>query len=96
MLHSKTRWIVRDSDKEKENLLVQELNITPLMASLLVNRGLEMPESARHFLFDHNQDFHDPYLLADMDIAVSRINEAIEQKEPILIFGDYDAGATRF
>ncbi|MBS4191426.1 single-stranded-DNA-specific exonuclease RecJ [Bacillus sp. FJAT-49705] len=91
MLHSKTRWIVRNSDEEKENQLVQELNITPLLASLLVNRGLDMPESARYFLFDHNQEFHDPYLLNGMDIAVSRIKAAIEKQEAILVFGDYDA-----
>lgn len=91
MLHSKTRWIVRNSDEEKENLLVQELNITPLVASLLVNRGLETPELARHFLFDQKQEFHDPFLLMDMNVAVSRIKEAIDNQEAILIFGDYDA-----
>lgn len=91
MLHSKTRWIVRKSNEEKENLLVQELNITPLLASLLVNRGIETPELARHFLFDQDQEFHDPFLLTDMDVAVSRIKEAIEKQEAILIFGDYDA-----
>ncbi|WP_057764786.1 single-stranded-DNA-specific exonuclease RecJ [Cytobacillus praedii] len=91
MLHSKTRWIVQNSDEEKENLLVQELNITPLVASLLVNRGLETPDLARPFLFDQKQEFHDPFLLSDMDAAVSRIKEAIENQEAILIFGDYDA-----
>ncbi|TCJ04294.1 single-stranded-DNA-specific exonuclease RecJ [Cytobacillus praedii] len=91
MLHSKTRWIVQNSDEEKENLLVQELNITPLVASLLVNRGLETPDLARSFLFDQKQKFHDPFLLSDMDAAVSRIKEAIENQEAILIFGDYDA-----
>ncbi|KQL20645.1 single-stranded-DNA-specific exonuclease RecJ [Cytobacillus solani] len=91
MLHSKTRWIVRNSDEEKENLLVQELNITPLVASLLVNRGLETPELARHFLFDQKHEFHDPFLLTDMNAAVSRIKEGIENQEAILIFGDYDA-----
>ncbi|WP_102274443.1 single-stranded-DNA-specific exonuclease RecJ [Cytobacillus massiliigabonensis] len=91
MLHSKTRWMVQNSDEEKENLLVQELNITPLVASLLVNRGLDTPEQARHFLFDQKQEFHDPFLLTGMDAAVSRIKEAIENQEAILIFGDYDA-----
>ncbi|MBU8879521.1 single-stranded-DNA-specific exonuclease RecJ [Bacillus sp. FJAT-29790] len=91
MLHSKTRWIVRHPDEEKQNQLVQELNISSLVASLLVNRGLHTVESARYFLFDKEQEFHDPFLLADMDIAVSRIKEAIEKQEPILIFGDYDA-----
>lgn len=91
MLHSKTRWIVRDSDKQKENLLVKELNISPLVASLLINRGLDTVESARYFLFDQEQKFHDPFLLTGMDAAVSRIKLAIANQESILIFGDYDA-----
>ncbi|MEH7390039.1 single-stranded-DNA-specific exonuclease RecJ [Bacillus sp. JJ1503] len=91
MLQSKTRWIVRKSDEDKQNLLVQQLNLTPLLASLLVNRGIESPELAQSFLFDDKQEFHDPFLLADMEIAVTRIKKAIDKEEPILIFGDYDA-----
>lgn len=91
MLQSKTRWIVRDTNKEKEALLVKELKIAPLVASLLVNRGMDTVELARSFLFDDELDFHDPFLLTSMDIAVSRIKLAIDKQEPILIFGDYDA-----
>ncbi|EIJ78999.1 single-stranded-DNA-specific exonuclease RecJ [Bacillus methanolicus PB1] len=91
MLKSKTRWIVRQSDRQKSEMLIQELNITPLVASLLVNRGIDTVESARYFLFPKRQSFHDPYLLKDMDKAVERIRLAIERQEPILIYGDYDA-----
>jgi single-stranded-DNA-specific exonuclease len=90
MLKSKTRWIVRESNQEIVKTLVNELNITPLVASLLVNRGLDTVDSARYFLFGKEQ-FHDPFLLNGMDVAVDRIREAIEKNEPILIFGDYDA-----
>ncbi|ETI66966.1 single-stranded-DNA-specific exonuclease RecJ [Neobacillus vireti] len=90
MLKSKSRWIVRSSDHNLVKMLAQELKITPLVASLLVNRGLDSLESARCFLFGKDE-FHDPYLLKGMDIAVARIREAIEKQEPILIFGDYDA-----
>jgi single-stranded-DNA-specific exonuclease len=90
MLKSKTRWIVRKSDQQKVELLEKELKITPLVASMLINRGLDTPDSARYFLYGQEQ-FHDPYLLKGMDIAVSRIQEAIDKQEPILIFGDYDA-----
>ncbi|EKN64188.1 single-stranded-DNA-specific exonuclease RecJ [Neobacillus bataviensis LMG 21833] len=90
MLQSKTRWIVRSSDETIVNMLANELKITPLVASLLVNRGLDTVESARYFLFEKD-GFHDPYLLKGMDLAVNRIREAIEAHEPILIYGDYDA-----
>ncbi|WML40679.1 single-stranded-DNA-specific exonuclease RecJ [Neobacillus sp. OS1-2] len=90
MLQSKTRWIVRSTDDNLVNMLANELKITPLVASLLVNRGLDTVESARYFLFGKD-GFHDPYLLKGMDLAVDRIREAIEAHEPILIYGDYDA-----
>jgi len=47
MLQSKTRWIVRSSNNEKITQLVDEIHVTPLVASLLVNRGLDNPEEAR-------------------------------------------------
>ncbi|MFP7297508.1 single-stranded-DNA-specific exonuclease RecJ [Neobacillus niacini] len=90
MLKSKTRWIVRKSDQQLVKTLENELKITPLVASLLINRGLDTAESARSFLYG-NEQFHDPYLLKGMDAAVNRIRQAIENQEPILIFGDYDA-----
>jgi single-stranded-DNA-specific exonuclease len=90
MLKSKTRWIVRKSDDQKVETLVNELKITPLVASMLVNRGLDTVETARCFLYGKDQ-FHDPYLFEGMEKAVSRILEAIEKQEPILIYGDYDA-----
>nr|WP_263325608.1 single-stranded-DNA-specific exonuclease RecJ [Neobacillus sp. Marseille-Q6967] len=90
MLKSKTRWNVRKSDQQLVKTLEEELKITPLVASMLVNRGLDTVDSARSFLFG-NEQFHDPYLLKGMDLAVNRIRKAIENQEPILIFGDYDA-----
>ncbi|PLT30883.1 single-stranded-DNA-specific exonuclease RecJ [Peribacillus deserti] len=91
MLKSKTRWIVNETDSEIINGLIQQLNITPLVAKLLVNRGLTNTESARSFLFNSEEPFHDPFLFDDMGQAVDRIHSAIANKEKILIFGDYDA-----
>ncbi|WP_043933994.1 single-stranded-DNA-specific exonuclease RecJ, partial [Bacillus sp. EB01] len=90
MLHSKTRWIVRDYDLGTAEKLAEELNISPLVSSMLLNRGIDNSDSARTFLFG-GQDFHDPFLLDGMDRAVARIQEAIANQEPILIYGDYDA-----
>ncbi|MHC0035791.1 single-stranded-DNA-specific exonuclease RecJ [Pseudoneobacillus sp. C159] len=90
MLKSKMRWKVHQPDQIMVETLKKELNITPLVASLLVNRGIVSVEEARYFLFGAEQ-FHDPYLLKGMDIAVERIKEAINKHEPILIYGDYDA-----
>jgi len=91
MLKSKTRWVVQDSVPEAVNKLVEQLNITPLVSTLLVNRGIVETEEARSFLFMEDATFHDPFLLPDMSIAVNRINQAIANDEPILVFGDYDA-----
>lgn len=90
MLKSKTKWIIQETNTHKIDTLVNELQITPFVASLLVNRGLDTVHMARYFLFGKD-DFHDPYLLKGMDIAVNRIREAIEKQEPILVYGDYDA-----
>lgn len=90
MLKSKSRWMVRTSDHQDIETLVNELKISPIVASMLVNRGLNTVDSARYFLFGKKQ-YHDPFLLTGMDKAVHRIMDAIETQEPILIFGDYDA-----
>jgi len=91
MLKSRTRWVVKETDQLKAEELAVALNIAPLTASLLANRGIDTVEDARYFLFEENQSFHDPYLLKDMDKLVDRVKQAIEHQEPILIYGDYDA-----
>ena len=67
------------------------IQVTPVVASLLVNRGLSDPDDAKAFLFNEKQEFHDPFLFRDMEKCVNRIHHAIEKNEQILIFGDYDA-----
>ena len=64
--------------------------MTPLFAQLLVNRGVKTPEKAQEFLFGDLSSCHDPFLMKDMDKGVERIKKAIEKKEKVLIYGDYD------
>jgi len=91
MLQSKTRWSIKQNNQQIVDLLTKELKITPLVAQLLVNRGINTIDSAQSFLFLDTMQFHDPYLLKGMDKAVQRIQTAINNNENILIFGDYDA-----
>ncbi|MCH1627659.1 single-stranded-DNA-specific exonuclease RecJ [Fredinandcohnia quinoae] len=91
MLQSKTRWKLSENSIDKINLLEKELQASPLVASLLVNRGIDSVESAKAFLQPDQLNFHDPFLLDEMDIAIERIEKAIHQNEHILVFGDYDA-----
>ncbi|MFD2681401.1 single-stranded-DNA-specific exonuclease RecJ [Bacillus seohaeanensis] len=91
MLKSKTRWIVQETNEQEVDKLAKELNIPSLVAKLLINRDLDDVEQARNFLFDTGDSFYDPFLFNDMQKAVDRIKEAIQNQEKILIYGDYDA-----
>lgn len=89
------RWNVKPQpDPEKVTRLSALLNVEPLIAGLLVQRGIENFEQAREFFRPSLQDLHDPYLIRDMDKAVKRIEAAIEGGENILVFGDYDVDGT--
>ncbi|WP_368657449.1 single-stranded-DNA-specific exonuclease RecJ [Metabacillus halosaccharovorans] len=91
MLKANTRWMIQSSDETFIQNLRENLSVTPLVASLLVNRGINSVEAAQEFLDTDSQTFHDPFLLKDMDKAVQRIQEAIHNNEHILVYGDYDA-----
>ncbi|GAI16440.1 unnamed protein product, partial [marine sediment metagenome] len=68
----------------------KELNISPILAQLLINRGTKEVSSARKFLKADLKDLRDPYLFQDMEKAVDKILRAINNNERILIYGDYD------
>ncbi|MCM3442004.1 single-stranded-DNA-specific exonuclease RecJ [Metabacillus halosaccharovorans] len=91
MLKANTRWMIQSSDETFIQNLRENLSVTPLVASLLVNRGINSVEAAQEFLDTDSQTFHDPFLLKDMDKAVQRIQKAIHNNEHILVYGDYDA-----
>jgi single-stranded-DNA-specific exonuclease len=89
------RWTLKPKPSpEKVKNLVDELKIDELIATLLVQRGVETYEQARQFFRPSLNDLHNPFLMKDMDKAVSRIEKAIENNENILVFGDYDVDGT--
>lgn len=91
MLQAKAKWNILEADGAKIDRLTRELNINPLLARLLVLRGIETKEQADIFLSGRIEHFYDPYLMDGMTEAVGRIRLALERREKIRIYGDYDA-----
>ena len=88
------RWVRIESDAALVARLARELRLSDVAATLLVNRGISDPEAAYKFLNPKLDDLHDPFLMAGMREAVDRIMGAVERKEKILIYGDYDVDGT--
>jgi single-stranded-DNA-specific exonuclease len=88
------RWIQPKCDAASVAKLARELELSDQMAVMLSNRGVGDPESAYKFLNPKISDLHDPFLMRDMRVAVERILRAVEQREKILIYGDYDVDGT--
>lgn len=89
------RWNFKSKpQKEKVQALQQALQVDEIIATLLVQRGIETFEQAKEFFRPTLEDLHDPYLMKDMDKAVNRIESAIVNGENILVFGDYDVDGT--
>lgn len=91
---SPKRWIVRDQDPQRAASLARVLGVSPVVASLLIARGCGDESKARAFLNPSPDQLHDPHLMLGMREAVSRLLRAIDQGEPILIYGDYDVDGT--
>ena len=82
-------WVIKGYDRAAAvNLSRSGLN--PLVSVFLVSRGMTTVEAAENFLSDDLSRINNPFLLKDMDLAVMRINQAIENKERIAVYGDYD------
>jgi single-stranded-DNA-specific exonuclease len=88
------RWNLLQADETKANALHQSLKINKTLCTILVQRGINTYESAKSYFRPTLADLHDPFLMKDMDKAVNRITTAFEQKEKILVFGDYDVDGT--
>jgi single-stranded-DNA-specific exonuclease len=77
-----------------EETLAKEINISPILARVLINRGISTYDKAREFFRPKLADLHDPFLMDGMEAAVARITLAMERKERVLVFGDYDVDGT--
>ena len=84
------KWQIYETDDEKIEELKEKYKLNDLLATILVNRGIDNEEKIRQFLEPTRQDFYNPYLMKDMEIAVERIVKAIENQEKVIIYGDYD------
>lgn len=84
------KWEYYNSDEKTVEALQEKFNISKLLATILANRGIIEDEKVRKFLEPTREDFYDPFLMPDMEIAINRIIEAMNNNEKIMIYGDYD------
>lgn len=88
------QWVIQKHDHEAAKKFAAELNVSPLLAALLISRGFDNAENAHRFLNPSLKHLHEPTLLKGLEVASDRILKAIDTKEKILIWGDYDVDGT--
>lgn len=88
------RWLINAHDPVLVSQLSREAELPPLVAQLLLSRGIRSASEARAFLNPAISDLHSPYQMLGMKAAVERLQRAIAQREQILIYGDYDVDGT--
>ena len=88
------RWKILPTNETSIAKLQADLNINKTLCSILVQRGLADFETSKHFFRPQLSNLHSPWLMKDMDKAVARFLQAIDQKEKILVYGDYDVDGT--
>ena len=87
-------WNISEVDEEKVQALQDALKIHPILCRLLVLRGITTYDEAFRFFRPKLEHLHDPWLMKDMDKAVERIEQAMNEEEIVLIYGDYDVDGT--
>lgn len=85
------KWECYEIDEKELKEFMQKYNLNELLARVLLNKGITNKEDIDLFMSPTRKDFHDPFLMPDMEIAVNRILKAIDNNEKIIIYGDYDA-----
>ena len=84
------KWEFYNPNEKKVKEISEKFNVSELLATVLLNRNIIKDEDVKLFLNPTRKDFHDPYLMPDMEKAVNRIITAIDKKEKTIIYGDYD------
>ena len=84
------KWEYYEKDEDAVKRVQEEFGLSRLLSTIIVNKGLKTKQEIEVFLNPTRNDFHDPYLMPDMQIAVDRIVKAIENQEKVIIYGDYD------
>lgn len=87
------KWNYQSPTPEEEQAakeLGEKLNMSPILAHLLIRRGITTESAAKRFFRPQLADLINPFLMRDMDVAVDRLNDAMGRKERILVYGDYD------
>lgn len=84
-------WLVNKTNKEFLAYLSKHISISPVLAQVLVNRGMKEAGPIKDFLYPSLKKIHDPFLMPDMRAAVDRLKSAMDRNETVLVHGDYDA-----
>ena len=84
------KWELINVDESKAERIEKQFNVGKLVARALATKNLKSDEEIEVFLSPRRGDFHDPFLMPDMEKAVDRVVKAIQNKEKVTIFGDYD------
>ena len=94
-MSAEKRWVLKpQGDAAKVAALAAALDIPPVLANLLVQRGIETEEEAWQFFNPKLENLHDPFLMKDMRKAVERVDLALSRGESIMVYGDYDVDGT--
>lgn len=91
MLYPNAMWEVADTQPEEAKQLAEAMGISTAVAQILLHRNIRTAEEGMQFLHPEDEPFYDPFLMAGMEAAVTRIRQAVENREKIFVFGDYDA-----
>lgn len=83
-------WQTIDTDDKAAANLVEHLNLPKVLAELLVQRGIATAEAAEEFLRPRLAQLDNPFAMTNLEVAVERIEQAVEGKESVVVFGDYD------